>query len=118
MLAIGAPSALLVWVPSALVASAFVAGFLIIAVMSQREYSRTHFALVGLTAISVVTLLYAPALAMGGPVVGAPESVVCAPRVAVCWNYLHSAFVVEAAVLVVAMLWAIKAHTAAVPSGA
>ena len=118
MLALGAPSALLSWLPSAIVALAFIAGFLAIALVSLRGHIKTHFALVGLVAVSIVTLLYAPALAMGGPVVDAPGSVICAPGTALCWNYLHSAFMVEAIVFVLSVLLAIKARAAAVASGA
>ena len=108
MLAAGAPTALLNWVPSAIGAFAFALGFMAIAVMSIRRARYTHLLLVGLAVLSVIALLSAPALAMGGPIAGAPESVVCPPRTAVCWNYLHAALRVQAAVLVAAILLASK----------
>ena len=118
MLAAGAPTALLNWVPSAISACAFAVGFITIAVMSIRRPRHTHLLLVGLAALSVIALLYAPALAMGGPIAGAPESVVCPPRTAMCWNYLHAAFTVQAAVLVAAILFASKGLVAWRPGGA
>jgi hypothetical protein len=118
MLGAGAPTSLLVWVPAALVAIGFVCAFLIVAVASLRGRRRADFLLIGLTVLSLVTLLYAPALAMGGPIAGAPESVVCPPGTGICWNYLHSAFKVHAAVLVAALVLAAKVQLAGRASGA
>jgi hypothetical protein len=108
ILAAGAPTSLLVWVPAALVAIGFACTFLIVAVVSFRGRPPTGFLLVGLMVLSLVTLLYAPALAMGGPMAGAPESVVCRPGTGICWNYFHNAFKAQAAVLVAALVLAAK----------
>jgi hypothetical protein len=110
MLAAGAPASLLLWIPAALVAMGFACAFLAVAVTSLQGRRRTDLLLVGLTALSLVTLLFAPALAMGGPIVGAPESVVCPPGTGICWSYLHGAFKVQAAVLLAAVLLAAKTY--------
>ena len=113
MLAAGASTSLIVWVPAALVSIAFAIAFLIVAVGSLRGRRRIDLVLVGLLAFSLVTLLYAPALAMGGPISGAPESVACPSSAGICWNYLHSAFKVQAAVLVAALVLTGKVQLAA-----
>ena len=118
MLAAGAPTSLLEWVPAALVAIGFAGAFLITAVASLRGRSRTDLLVVGLSVLSLFTLLYAPAFAMGGPIAGAPQSVVCLPGTGICWNHLHSAFKALAAVLVAALLLAAKVQLAVRASGA
>ena len=110
MLAAGAPATLLLWIPAALVAMGFACAFLAVAVAALLGRRRTDLLLVGLAALSLITLLYAPALAMGGPIVGASESVVCPPGTGICWNYLHGAFKVQAAVLLAAVLLAAKTY--------
>lgn len=62
MLAAGAPSSLLLWIPASLVAIGFACAFLAVAVVSIRGRLRSDFLLIGLAALSLVTLLYAPAL--------------------------------------------------------
>jgi hypothetical protein len=104
LLAVGAPTSLLVWIPAATIAASFAAAFLVTAAAALLGRGRTDLLLIGLTVLSLVTLLYAPALALGGPAQDAPESVVCPPGTAICWNYLHSAFKVHAAVLVAGLL--------------
>ena len=118
MLAAGTPSSLIVWVPAALFAIAFAVAFLIVAVASLLGRRRADFVLVSLLLFSLVTLLYAPALAMGGPVAGAPKSVVCPPGTGICWNYLHSAFKVQAVVLVAALILVGKIQISGRASGA
>ena len=118
MLAAGAPTVLLSWVPSAIGALAFALSFMAIAVMSIRSASHTDVLLVGLSVLSLIALLYAPALAIGGPIEGAPVSVVCPSGTAICWSYLHAAFKVQAVVLIVATLLAGKRLLAGRTSGA
>ena len=103
---------------AALVALAFACAFLFLAVASLRDRERTDLLLVGIAVLSLVTLLYAPAFAMGGPIAGAPESVVCPAGTGICWNYLHAAFKVQAAILVAALVLAGKFQLARRASGA
>ena len=110
-LAARSPSALIVWLPSMLVALALCAGFISVAAAALRGYHGSALALSSLSALAVALLLYAPALALGGAIADAPASVLCMPGQGLCWSYLHTAFVVHAALLAGATLLALRART-------
>jgi hypothetical protein len=110
--------ALLVSLPSVLVSVALCVAFAALAVAVARGSCLALLQVTTLSLIATVLLLYAPALAMGGPVSEAPASVVCATGPAICWNHLHHAFIAQVSLFSLSVFVAINALCANRGSGA
>lgn len=109
-LAAGAPSSLVVWLPSVVVAIALCFSFVAVSAVAAKGNQRAALLLASLSAIAILLLLFAPALALGGPMAGAPASVICGPGTGLCWKYLHSAFVAQAVLFATGALLAARAR--------